>query len=73
MLLIIAKRNDEVARFVFPVQHDLDVPIALSQAKRMLDEKGWTVGILLSGILTKTGNSHETCHRPTVMPSPRRA
>jgi len=43
MLLIIAKRNDEVARFVFPVQHDLDIPIILSQAKQMLDDKGWIV------------------------------
>lgn len=43
MLLIIAKRNDEIARFVFPVQHDLDVPVMLAHAKRMLDEKGWTI------------------------------
>jgi hypothetical protein len=43
VLLIIAKRNDEVERFVFPVQHDLDVPVMLAHAQRMLDEKGWTV------------------------------
>lgn len=43
MLLIIAKRNDEAARFVFQVQNDLDVPIMLAHAKRMLDEKGWVV------------------------------
>ena len=43
MLLIIAKRNDEVARFAFTVPHPDDLPAIVCSANRQMKEGGWDV------------------------------
>lgn len=47
MLVIIAnsflESSQRIERFLFPVPNPDDIQIVLSQANRMLNEKGWTV------------------------------
>lgn len=43
MLLIIAKRNDEIQRFVFPFKHPDQIPVVCAHANQQLADKGWTI------------------------------
>jgi hypothetical protein len=42
MLVIIAKRNDEVARFCYPTHPD-DLPLTCAHANLQMRQGGWTV------------------------------
>jgi putative lipase involved disintegration of autophagic bodies len=43
MLLIIAKRNDEVKRFTFFGYHPDDLPITCAHANNQLTGQNWTI------------------------------
>jgi len=43
MLIIIAKRNEEVKRFSFPASHPDDIPTVCAHANSQLASDGWTV------------------------------
>lgn len=43
MLVIIARRNQEVMRFCFPVPHPDDLPLVCDHAGRQMTQDGWTI------------------------------
>jgi len=43
MLIIIAKRNEEVERFLFTVRHPDDLPLMCRQSLGAITKCGWTV------------------------------
>ena len=43
MLIVIAKRNDEVARFAFTVSHPDDLPLVCRQSVGAIVRVGWAI------------------------------